>query len=110
MHVVVSSLREQNSLTGCLRSGCMHVVVSSLRVVFHHCIISFVISCCGFVVVPGVWSLHVFSCGPFVRFVFDALHSSCYCSSSSLFSCFTRDLLLVARWLFLLLRLTLSGS
>ena len=37
----------------------MHVVVSSSRVVFHLCIISFVIVCFGFVVVPGV-SLHVF--------------------------------------------------
>ena len=37
----------------------MHVVVSSSRVIFHHCIISFVIVCFGFVVVPGV-SLHVF--------------------------------------------------
>ena len=36
----------------------MHVVVFSSRVVFHHCIISFVIVCFGFVVVPGV-SLHV---------------------------------------------------
>ena len=37
----------------------MHVVVSSSRVVFHHCIISFVVVCFGFIVVPGV-SLHVF--------------------------------------------------
>ena len=37
----------------------MHVVVSSSRVVFHHCIISFVMVCFGFVVVPGV-GLHVF--------------------------------------------------
>ena len=37
----------------------MHVVVSSSRVIFHHCIISFVIVCFGFVVVPGE-SLHVF--------------------------------------------------
>ena len=37
----------------------MHVVVSSSRVVFHHCIISFVIVCFGFVVVPG-GGLHVF--------------------------------------------------
>ena len=36
----------------------MHVVVSSSRVVFHHCIISFVIVGFGFVVVLGV-SLHV---------------------------------------------------
>ena len=45
----------------------MQVVVSSSRVVFHHCIISFVIVCFGFVVVPEV-SLNVFSYGPLVRF------------------------------------------
>ena len=48
----------------------MHVVVSSSRVIFHHCIISFVIVCFGFVVVPGV-SLHVFflraPCSFFIR-------------------------------------------
>ena len=62
----------------------MHVVVSSSRLVFHHCIISFVIVCFGFVAVPGV-SLHVFSYGPLVRFVFDARHSSSYCFFSCLF-------------------------
>ena len=41
----------------------MHVVVSSSRVIFRHCIISFVIVCFGFVVVPGV-SLHVFFLRP----------------------------------------------
>ena len=67
----------------CLGSWWTHVVVSSSRVVFQQCIISFVIVCCGFVVVPGV-SLH-FSYGPLVRFVFDALHSSFYpvCFSAS---------------------------
>ena len=79
----------------------MHVVVSSSRVVFHHCIISFVIVCFGFVVVPGV-SLHVFLTGPLFVFVFDALHSSSYCLLSCLFWCFAIDLLLVARGLFLL--------
>ena len=49
----------------------MHVVVSSSRVVFHHCIISFVIVCFGFVVVPGV-SLHVFLTGPL--FVLYSMH------------------------------------
>ena len=42
----------------------MHVVVSSSPDVFHNCIISFVILCCGFLIVPGVWSLHVFLTGP----------------------------------------------
>ena len=62
----------------------MHVVVSSWRVVFQHCIESFVIVCFGFVVVPGV-SLHLFSFGPLVRFVFDAFHSSSYCLLSCWF-------------------------
>ena len=63
----------------------MHVVVSSSRVVFQHCIISFVTVYFGFVVVPGV-SLHVFLTSPLlVRFVFDALHSSSSCLLSCLF-------------------------
>ena len=49
----------------------MHVFVSSSRVVFHHCIISFVIVCFGFVVVPGV-RLHVFLVGPL--FVLNSIH------------------------------------
>ena len=49
----------------------MHVVVSSSHVVFHHCIISFVIVCFGFVVVPGV-SLHVFLTG--LLFVLYSMH------------------------------------
>ena len=59
----------------------MHVVVSSSRVVFHHGIISFVIVCFGFVVVPGV-SLHVFLTGPLF-----VLYSS-YCLLSCLFWCY----------------------
>ena len=63
----------------------MHVVVSSSRVVFHHCIISFVIVCFGFAVVPVV-SLHVFFLpAPLFGFVFDARHSSSYCLLSCLF-------------------------
>ena len=50
-----------------------------LRVLFlQHYIISFIIVCFGFIVVPGV-SLHVFSQGSLVRSVFDALHSSSIC-------------------------------
>ena len=41
----------------------MHVVVSSSRVVFQHYIISLVVVCFGFIVVPGV-SLHAFLTGP----------------------------------------------
>ena len=41
----------------------MHVVVSYSRVVFQLCIISFVIGCFGFVVVPGV-SLGFFLTAP----------------------------------------------
>ena len=75
----------------------MHVLASSSRVVvFHHCIISFVIVCFGFV------EFTCFSYRPLVRFVFDALHSSSYCLLSCLFWCFAIDLLLVARWSFLL--------
>ena len=33
---------------------------------FHNCIVSFVIVCYGFVVVAGVWSLHVFLTSPFL--------------------------------------------
>ena len=50
-----SGLGETPRVKACLWSGWMHVVVSS-RVVFQHCIISFVIACFGFVVVPGVSS------------------------------------------------------
>ena len=56
----------------------MHVVVSSSRAVVQHYIISFVIVCFGFIVVPGV-SYICFSYGSLVCFVFDALHSSSYC-------------------------------
>ena len=56
----------------------MHVVVSSSRAVVQHYIISFVIVCFGFIVVPGV-SCTFFSYRSLVRFVFDALHSSSYC-------------------------------
>ena len=41
-------------------------------------IISFVIVCFGFIVVPGVNCI-CFSYGSLVRFVFDALHSSSDC-------------------------------
>ena len=61
--------------------------------------------CFGFIVVPGV-SYICFSYGSLVRFVFDGLRSSSYC----LVSCFAIDLLLVAKWLFPLSRLILSGS
>ena len=70
-------------------------------------ITSFAIVRFGFVVVPRV-SLHVFSYGPLVRFVFDALHSS-----SDLFVILCVSVLvtsLVAKWLFLPLRFILSGS
>ena len=40
-------------IKGFLRSGWMHVVVSSSRAVVQHYIISFVIVCFGFIVVPG---------------------------------------------------------
>ena len=56
----------------------MHVVVSSSRAVVQHYIISFVIVCFGFIVVPGVINIF-FSYRSLVRFVFDALHSSSYC-------------------------------
>ena len=49
----------------------MHVVVSYSRVVFQHCIISFVIVCFGFVVVPGA-SLYFYPYGPF--FVLYSMH------------------------------------
>ena len=48
----------------------MHVVVSS-SLVFQHCIISFVIVCFGFIVVPGA-SLHVFLTAPL--FVLYSVH------------------------------------
>ena len=64
----------------------MHVVVSSSRVVFHHCIISFVVVCFGFVVVPGV-SLHFFLRPLFVLYSmhFIPLLTVCYpvCVSAS---------------------------
>ena len=59
-------------------SGVGHVVISSSRAVVQHYIISFVIVCLGFIVVPGI-SYIFFSYGSLVRFVFDALHSSSYC-------------------------------
>ena len=49
----------------------MHVVVSSSRVVFQHCIISFVIVCFGFVIVAGV-SLHFCLTG--LLFVLYSMH------------------------------------
>ena len=49
----------------------MHVVVSSSRFVFHHCIISFVIVGFGFVVGLGV-RIHVFLTGPL--FVVYSMH------------------------------------
>ena len=55
----------------------MHIVVSSSRAVVQHYIISVVIVCFDFIVVPGV-SYMFFSYGSPVRVVFDALHSS-YC-------------------------------
>ena len=85
----------------------MHVVVSSSCVAFQQRITSFAIVRFGFVVVPGV-SLHFFSYGPLVRFVFDARHSS-----SDLFVILCVSVLvtsLVAKWLFLPLRFILSGS
>ena len=41
-------------IKGFLGNGWMHVVVSSSRAVVQHYIISFVIVCFGFIVVPGV--------------------------------------------------------
>ena len=65
-------------IKGFLGNGWMHVVVSSSCAVVQHYIISFVIVCFGFIVVPRVVT-YAFSYGSLVRFVFDALHSSSYC-------------------------------
>ena len=65
-------------IKGFLGSVWMHVVVSSSRAVVQHYIISFVMVCFGFIVVPGV-SYICFSYGSLVRFVFDALQSSSHC-------------------------------
>ena len=67
---------------------------SSLYHIFCNCVFWF--RCCSW----GEFTC--FSYRPLVRFVFDALHSSSYCLLSCLFWCFAIDLLLVARWLFLL--------
>ena len=85
----------------------MHVVVSSLLVGFHHCIIYFVVVCYCFVCSFGS-RVYIFLMVP-CSFVFNALHSLDFCLSSCLFLCLTLDLSLVVTWLFLVLCLILSG-
>ena len=89
---------------GVLGSGWMHVVVSSTPAVLQHYIISFVIVCFGFIVVPAVSYM----------FFLRVPCSFCIRCTSFLFLLFVlvlrHRLLLVARWFFILLRLILAGS